>query len=189
MKQTITRILITPQTHVRTTHNDRMYFRIPRAKLRPAGLKRLLRIERYNQYKIDLLALCKAKGFTLPSQGLCITYFIPCPASWSKKKKKLYHGTLHQSTPDLDNLVKATFDSLTGEDKYVGHLGGLCKRWVDFEEGWIEFEIIEPILKEINPPKRVKHSYTHQKSCTSLSQPSEGEDQDYPETSYPALPQ
>lgn len=147
---TITRILITPQTNVRTTQNDRMYFRIPRDKLRPAGLKRLERIERYNQYKIDLLALCKAKKFVLPSQGLCITYFIPVPKSWSKKKKAKYHGTLHQSQPDIDNLVKATFDSLAREDKYVGHIGYICKRWVDSEKGWIEFEIIEPVLKQIS---------------------------------------
>jgi hypothetical protein len=45
--------------------------------------------------------------------------------------------------------VKATFDSLVHEDKFVGHLGSLCKRWVNFDTGWIEFEIIEPILKEI----------------------------------------
>lgn len=143
------RINITPQTHVRTTQGDRIYFRIPREKLHPAGRKRLERIERYNQYKIDLLTLCKSKGFTLPCQGLCITYYIPVPKSWSGKKKRLYHGTLHQSTPDIDNLVKATFDSLVREDKYVGHLGSLCKRWVNFETGWIEFEIIEPVLKEI----------------------------------------
>ena len=146
----LTRILITPQTHVRTTQGDRWYFRIPRHKLRPAGLKRLERIERYNQYKIDLLALCKSKGFTLPSQGLCIAFFIPVPKSWSKKKKAMYHGTLHQSTPDIDNLVKATFDSITAQDKYIGHLGGLSKQWVDFEDGYIEFEIIEPILKQIS---------------------------------------
>ena len=78
------RINITPQTHVRTTQGDRIYFRIPREKLRKAGLARLLRIERYNQYKIDLLSLCKAKGFTLPCQGLCITYYIPVPRSWSE---------------------------------------------------------------------------------------------------------
>ncbi len=146
---TLIRINITPQTHVRTTQGDRIYFRIPREKLRAAGLKRLERIERYNQYKIDLLSLCKAKGFTLPCQGLCIAYYIPVPKSWSGKKKKLYHGTLHQSTPDIDNLVKATFDSLVREDKYVGHLGSLCKRWVNFERGWIEFEVVEPLLKEI----------------------------------------
>jgi len=145
----VVRILITPQTHVRTTQGDKWYFRIPRNKLRPAGLSRLIRIEKYNQYKIDLLALCKSKSFVLPAQGLCITYFIPVPKSWSNKKKNLYHGTLHQSTPDIDNLMKATFDSLTHEDKYVGHLGSICKRWVNFEEGYIEFEIIEPVLKQI----------------------------------------
>jgi len=148
----VIRLLITPQTHVRTTQGDRWYFRIPRNKLRAAGLKRLERIERYNQYKIDLLALCKSKSFTLPSQGLCITYFIPVPKAWSKKKKALYHGTLHQNTPDIDNLVKATFDSLTGDDKYIGHIGSICKRWVNFDTGYIEFEVIEPILKQISIP-------------------------------------
>jgi Holliday junction resolvase RusA-like endonuclease len=143
------RINITPQTFVRSTQGDRIYFRIPRDKLRPTGLARLKRLERYNQYKIDLLALCKSKGFKLPSQGLCINYFIPVPKSWSEKKKRLYHGTLHQSTPDIDNLLKATFDSLVSEDKYIGHLGSIMKRWVNFPTGWIEFEIIEPVLKEI----------------------------------------
>ena len=143
------RLNITPQTHVRTTQGDRIYFRIPRDKLRPSGLKRLLRIERYNQYKIDLLSLCKAKGFTLPSQGLCIRFFIPVPKSWSEKKKRLYHGTLHQSQPDIDNLVKSAFDSLVREDKYVGHIGSISKQWVNFETGWIEFEVIEPILPEV----------------------------------------
>ena len=143
------RINITPQTHVRTTQGDRWYFRIPREKLRSSGLARLIRIEKYNQYKIDLLALCKSKGFTLPCQGLCISYYIPVPKSWSEKKKKLYHGTLHQSTPDIDNLVKATFDSLVREDKYIGHLGSIMKRWVNFPTGWIEFDIVEPVLKEI----------------------------------------
>jgi Holliday junction resolvase RusA-like endonuclease len=147
-------IPITPQTHIRTTQGDRIYFKIPRAKLRPAGLKRLLRIERYNQYKIDLLALCRSKKFELPCQGLCITFYIPVPPSWSKKKKAQYHGTLHQSQPDIDNLVKALFDSLTGEDKYVGHIGSICKRWVNFPEGWIEFEVIEPVLKQISSVSR-----------------------------------
>ena len=145
-------INITPQTHVRTTQNDRWYFRIPRDKLRAAGLKRLERIEKYNQYKIDLLALCKSKGFTIPEQGLSISFFIPVPQSWSKKKKKLYHGTLHQSTPDLDNLLKAVFDSLLVQDKAIGHLHSISKRWVDFPTGWIEFDVKQPELTQIAPP-------------------------------------
>ncbi len=149
---TVVRINITPKTNVRTTQGDRIYFRIPREKLREAGLKRLLRIERYNQYKIDLLASCKMKGFTLPAQGLCIRYYIPVPKSWSEKKKKLYHGSLHQSQPDIDNLVKATFDSLVCEDKFVGHIGSISKQWVNYDTGWIEFEVIDPILPEIKKP-------------------------------------
>ena len=54
---------ITPQTNVRSTQGDRIYFRIQRDKLRPEGLKRLMRLERYNKYKIDLLALAKAMRF------------------------------------------------------------------------------------------------------------------------------
>lgn len=147
-----TLIPITPQTHVRTTQGDKIYFRIPRDKLRPAGLARLKRIERYNQYKIDLLAYCKARRFSLPVQGLCITFYIPMPKTWSKKKRNQYHGTLHQSKPDIDNLTKAVLDSMTTEDKYIAHFGGICKRWVDSERGWIEFEVREPEFKAINIP-------------------------------------
>ena len=45
---------ITPQTHVRATQGDSVFFRIPREKLRPSGLSRLMRLEKYNQYKIEL---------------------------------------------------------------------------------------------------------------------------------------
>lgn len=133
---------ITPQTHVRATQGDSIFFRIPREKLRPAGLKRLLRLERYNKYKVDLLAESKAKQFVLPPIGASITFFIPVPNSWSKKKKKLHHGRFHQSKPDIDNLTKAILDSLMTEDKQIAHLE-VQKRWVDFESGWIEISLKE----------------------------------------------
>jgi Holliday junction resolvase RusA-like endonuclease len=100
---------ITPQTHVRATQGDSIFFRIPRDKLRPAGLKRLLRLERYNNYKLDLSAEAKRKSFIMPPVGTSITFVIPVPPSWSKKKKKLYHGRFHQSKPDIDNLQKAQY--------------------------------------------------------------------------------
>ena len=124
---------ITPQTHVRATKGDSVFFRIPRDKLRPAGLKRLLRLEKYNQYKIDLLAECKRKGFSIPAEGTSIMFFVPLPKSWSKKKRKQYHGTLHQSKPDLSNLLKSFEDAICVEDKYIAHYSEVCKRWVDFE--------------------------------------------------------
>lgn len=128
---------ITPQTHVRATQGDSIFFRIPREKLRAPGLKRLMRLEKYNQYKIDLLAEAKAKRFVLPPVGASITFFIPVPPSWSKKKKKMHHGRFHQSKPDIDNLQKALLDSLMKEDKEIAHLE-VSKRWVDFDIGWIE---------------------------------------------------
>lgn len=146
------RLNITPRTWVRVTANDSIFFKIPRDKLRPSGLKRLLRIESYNNYKISLLAEAKEKGFNIPPQGAAITFFLPCPKSWSNKKKKRYHGTLHQSRPDLKNLLSAFEDSICTEDKYIAHYSMLCKRWVDFETGWIEIEIHEPSLEAIDMP-------------------------------------
>ena len=131
---------ITPQTHVRATQGDSIFFRIPREKLRPAGLKRLMRLERYNKYKLDLDSEAKRKSFIMPPIGASITFVIPVPRSWSKKKKKLYHGTFHQSKPDIDNLQKAFLDSLMKEDKQIAHLE-VQKRWVDFEIGWIEITL------------------------------------------------
>lgn len=147
---------ISPRTWVRVTANDKIFFRIPREKLRPSGLKRLLRIEGYNDYKVSLSALAKEKNFTIPEQGCGITFFIPCPKTWSKKKKKLYHGTLHQSQPDLKNFLSSFEDSLCMEDKYIAHYAYLCKRWVDFPTGWIELTISEDIEHEVVKPHSVE---------------------------------
>jgi Holliday junction resolvase RusA-like endonuclease len=128
---------------VRTTQGDRVFFRIPRDRLRPAGLKRLLRIEKYNKYKIELSAEAKRKNFTFHPQGLSIHFFIPVPASWSKKKKKLHHLQYHTSTPDLSNLLKAFEDSLLAEDRHIAHYE-VSKWWVDNETGWIEVYSYQP---------------------------------------------
>lgn len=139
-------------SHVRSTKGDAIFFRIPREKLRPAGLLRLKRLERYNNYKIELLAEAKKKGFTIPASGLCITFFLPMPKTWSKKKKNLHHGLLCQSRPDVDNLLKSFADSLLVEDKFIANIT-VTKRWVDFESGWIECSLVEtPMQVLITPP-------------------------------------
>lgn len=147
---------ITPQTFIRTTSNDKVFFRIPRSKLFPSGLKRLLRIERYNEYKLSVSAEAKRVSFKMPATGAGITFYTPCPKTWSKKKRKQYHGTFNQSTPDLDNFLKAFIDSLVSEDKYISHYSHLAKRWVDFETGWIEVVIDESIemQSQIQPPAK-----------------------------------
>jgi Holliday junction resolvase RusA-like endonuclease len=143
---------LTPQTHIRATQNDRIFFRIPRSKLRPPGLKRLLRLEKYNNYKVELLAEAKRERFEIPAAGLSVTFYVPTPKTWSKKKKALHHGLLCQSRPDIDNFGKAFIDSLVSEDKYIANIS-LTKRWVDFPSGWIECLILdEPMQVLITPP-------------------------------------
>jgi Holliday junction resolvase RusA-like endonuclease len=137
---------ITPQTHVRATQGDSVFFKIPRDKLRPPGLKRLLRLERYNKYKVSLLALAKQSRFSLPEQGASIVFYIPVPKTWRKWQKEQMHLQLHQSKPDLDNLTKAVFDSLLTEDKHIANIT-LTKKWVNQEHGWIEIELNTPAIR------------------------------------------
>jgi len=129
---------INPQTHVRATQGDRIFFRIPREKLRPAGLKRLERLERYNEYKLSVGELARKNKFTPPEQGGHLVFYIPVPKTWKKYKKEEMHMKLHQSKPDWDNLAKAFFDSLMKEDMSIGDVR-VTKRWVNKDHGWIEF--------------------------------------------------
>lgn len=129
---------INPQTHVRATQGDSIFFKIPRNKLRPSGLKRLLRLEKYNDYKISISGMAKSKRFVPPEQGGHLIFYIPVPKSWKKSKKEQMHMKLHQTKPDWDNLAKAFFDSILLEDKYVADVR-VTKRWTNEENGRIEF--------------------------------------------------
>lgn len=64
-------------------------------------------------------------------EGACITFYIPTPASWSKKKCAAMQLQPHTSKPDIDNLLKALLDAAYGDDKHIWHLGCLQKRWRD----------------------------------------------------------
>jgi Holliday junction resolvase RusA-like endonuclease len=143
---------ISPRTWVRVTKNDRIFFRIPIDKLRPSGLKRRLRIEAYNEYKLSVAAEAKRVHFTLPDIGAGIIFYVPVPKSWSKKKKKLHHGSFHHSRPDLKNLLQAFEDSLLSEDKTIAYYTHLGKRWVNAEQGWIEITIKDSSRIYLEPP-------------------------------------
>ena len=130
---------VTPQTHIRSTQGDRIFFRIPRERLNPRGLERLKRLEKYNDYKAELLTLARKNKLVFPEQGLEINFYLPVPKSWGKWKKRDSHLKLHTSKPDLSNLLKAAEDALLVEDKYIAHYAGLSKRWVNQENGYIEF--------------------------------------------------
>ena len=146
---------ITPQTNVRATQGDRIFFRIPREKLYPSGLKRLLRLEKYNNYKVELRAEAKRVGLELPEQGAFIKFFIPIPKSWRKFKRESMHFKLHKSRGDIDNYIKGFFDGLFTEDKNISHFE-TAKFWVDFPIGWIEVDISDAIFESREIPKCVK---------------------------------
>lgn len=135
----MTKILkITPQTYVRATQGDKILFRIPKDKLSPDGLKRLKRLEKYNQYKFDLAGYGKSVRLDLPMQGAIIRFFVPVPSSWRKWKKIEMDGKPHQSKPDLSNMLKALEDALFAEDKAISHYAEVSKYWVNHQKGWIE---------------------------------------------------
>lgn len=133
-------------TWVRVVFGDRIFFRIPREKLRPEGLRRLERIEKYNNYKIEVLAEAKRVGFKMPEQGAHVTFYIPVSKSWRKHKKEAHHLKLHQERPDADNLYKSLSDSLMYEDKTIADVR-ITKKWVNSEKGWIEIVVDIPAMR------------------------------------------
>ncbi|MDA7028481.1 RusA family crossover junction endodeoxyribonuclease [Bacillus sp. CLL-7-23] len=54
----------------------------------------------------------KNEPFELGALHVDITFVMPIPKSWSKKKQQQSIRTLHTKKPDIDNLVKGVFDAL-----------------------------------------------------------------------------
>lgn len=143
---------VTPETWVRVTQNDKIFFRIPEDKLYPASLHRKKRIQKYNDYKVSIAAEAKRIGFVLPEIGAGIIFCLPMPKKWSKKKKNLSHGFFHDKRPDLKNLLSAFEDALMAEDKGIAYYTHLGKRWVNAETGWIEVTVTDPLRIQLSPP-------------------------------------
>ncbi len=70
---------------------------------------------------------CKAAGVTLPD-AFKVVFYLPMPASWSKKKRAAMEGKPHQAKPDVDNLVKALQDAVLDEDSGVWSIWAQ-KKW------------------------------------------------------------
>ena len=113
-------IYITPVPTPRMTRADRW-------KKRPAVLRYWAFADelRLKMPKIDL------NHYTL-------TFGIPMPKSWSKKKKLELDGKPHKQRPDIDNLCKSVLDALYLDDSHI-HDIALKKIWST--KGFILFEI------------------------------------------------
>ena len=59
---------------------------------------------------------------------LRVTFWLPMPKSWSKKRRKEMANQVHQQKPDLDNLCKALMDALSKDDAHVYRIEAE-KRW------------------------------------------------------------
>jgi Holliday junction resolvase RusA-like endonuclease len=105
-------------------------------------------VRRYREF-CDLVALLNVK---LPTQGAVITFLIPMPKSWSKKKRRDMFMMPHESRPDISNLLKAIEDAVyrgldrmgkAKDDSRIWHYGGIEKRWAD--EGAIIINQLESL--------------------------------------------
>lgn len=113
----------------------------------PMGAPRLTRadawkgrpvVQRYHEYRDALREALP--GFELPVE-LRVVFFIPMPASWSRRKRFAFLGAPHDQKPDIDNLVKAFMDAFKSEDKHVAILHAE-KYWS--EVGEVSVDVEEP---------------------------------------------
>ncbi|MHA1401641.1 MAG: RusA family crossover junction endodeoxyribonuclease [Candidatus Heimdallarchaeaceae archaeon] len=58
-----------------------------------------------------------------------ITFVLPMPKSWSEKKKVRLDGAPHLQKKDLDNLIKALWDSVHDDDQHLWWIGEAKKIW------------------------------------------------------------
>lgn len=89
---------INPVSKPRQTRADKW-------KKRPAVLK-------YRAFADE----CRARRVSVPEAGAHITFILPMPKSWSKRKRAEMDGQAHQQKPDKDNLEKALLDAVFDED-------------------------------------------------------------------------
>lgn len=64
----------------------------------------------------------------MPEAGSHITFILPMPTSWSKKKRAVMNGQAHQQKPDVDNMIKALMDALYVDDAHIWDLR-VTKLW------------------------------------------------------------
>lgn len=87
---------------------------------------------------------CRLRGLELFEQ-VDLTFVVPMPASWSKKKREQMNGRPHQQRPDIDNYLKSLMDAVLEEDSHIWHVAA---RKIWGEQGAI---IVKPLGVESYP--------------------------------------
>lgn len=160
----ITTIPVFPSTNVRSTQGDRWLFAVSDEYLIERDQKRLeeygkqgrsldrkRQLEKYNAYKEEVRYWVDKSKFVIPLGHFAMWFYLPFPKSWRKPKRMEMGGKPHTSTPDLDNMIKAIFDSIMprrnrisgekGADDRKIHCYAAFKVWVP--EGEERIDIVE----------------------------------------------
>ncbi len=111
----------------------------------PMGKPRMTRADKWKKRPevLRYRAFCdhvRLLGVKLPEANSHITFILPMPKSWSKKKRAEMNGKPHQSKPDKDNLEKALLDALFEDDAHIWD-SRVTKLWG---------EVRQIIIREIN---------------------------------------
>lgn len=97
---------------------------MPEYIIDPVGKPRMTRADKWKQRPpvMRYRMFCdeaRLHDIRVPEAGAHITYVLPMPKSWSKKKRALMAGKPHQQKPDVDNLTKALLDALFDDDAHI----------------------------------------------------------------------
>lgn len=102
---------ITPVAKPRMTRSDKW-------KKRPAT-------DKYWRFKDEV----RTAGIELHN-GCTVTFYVPMPKSWGKKKRESMRGQYHQQKPDVDNYAKALLDAIYDDDSHIADIR-IIKVWAD----------------------------------------------------------
>ena len=84
-------------------------------------------VGRYRAFADSVRETAALKGLIITGV-LNISFHVPMPKSWGKKKRRELIASPHTSRPDIDNLAKAFMDAVLKEDCTIWHLTAV-KYW------------------------------------------------------------
>lgn len=93
-------------------------------QITPMGKPRMTRADKWKKRPevMRYRAFCdevRLRHVALPESGAHVTFVLPMPASWSKKKRQQNNGQPHRAKPDCDNMLKALMDALYDDDAHI----------------------------------------------------------------------
>lgn len=93
-------------------------------KINPVAKPRMTRADKWKKRPATtkywkFVDQCRLERVILPCFNSHVTFILPMPVSFSRKKKDRLNGKPHMQRPDLSNLLKALEDALYQEDSGI----------------------------------------------------------------------